>query len=75
MNLLEIIYYIGVGAVCLVIGLCIEYFLDAQAIRELQDENRKLRLEKQALEKQAKHEIVEIVDRRTSNGEFTFGGF
>lgn len=75
MNLLEIIYMVGIGAVCLMIGLCIGFFLDAQSIRELQDENRVLRLEKQALEKKAKHEVIEIVDNRTANGNFKFGGF
>lgn len=75
MNLLEIIYYIGVGAVCLIAGMVVEMVIDSQAIRELQDDNRKLKLENEQLKKEAKHEVIEIVDNRTANGEFKFGGF
>lgn len=75
MNLLEIIYYIGVGAVCLIAGMVVEMFIDNKAIMELQEDNRKLRLENEQLKKEAKHEIIEIVDNRTANGEFKFGGF
>ena len=35
MNLLNIIYFLGVGAICLVAGMVIEMFLDNKAIREL----------------------------------------
>lgn len=75
MNLLNIIYFLGVGAICLVAGMVIEMFLDNKAIRELQDDNRKLRLENQQLKQEAKHEVIEIVDNRTANGNFKFGGF
>ena len=54
MNLLEIIYYIGVGAVCLIVGMIIEYFIDAQIIREAQQENQKLKLGMAALQKENK---------------------
>lgn len=75
MNLLEIIYYIGVGAVCFIVGMVIEMFIDNKAIMDLQEDNRKLRLENEQLKKEAKHEVIEIVDNRTANGEFKFGGF
>lgn len=75
MNLLNIIYFLGVGAICLVAGMVIEMFLDNKAIRELQDDNRKLRLENQQLKQEVKHEVIEIVDNRTENGNFKFGGF
>ena len=75
MNLLNIIYFLGVGAICLVAGMVIEMFLDNKAIRELQDDNRKLRLENQQLKQEVKHEVIEIVDNRTANGNFKFGGF
>ena len=35
MNLLEIIYYIGVGAVCLIVGMVVEMFIDNKAIMDL----------------------------------------
>ena len=54
MNLLEIIYMAGVGAVCLIIGMVIEYFIDAQIIREAQQENQKLKLGVAALQKENK---------------------
>lgn len=75
MNLLEIIYYLGVGAVCFIAGMVVEMFIDNKAIMELQEDNRKLRLENEQLKKEAKHEVIEIVDNRTANGEFKFGGF
>lgn len=75
MNLLEIIYYIGVGAVCFIAGMVVELFIDNKAIMDLQEDNRKLRLENEQLKKEAKHEVIEIVDNRTANGEFKFGGF
>ncbi len=75
MNLLEIIYYLGVGAACLIVGMVVEMFIDNKAIMDLQEDNRKLRLENEQLKKEAKHEVIEIVDNRTANGEFKFGGF
>jgi hypothetical protein len=75
MDLLEIIYYIGVGAVCFIAGMVVEMFIDNKAIMELQEDNRKLRLENEQLKTEAKHEVIEIVDNRTANGEFKFGGF
>jgi len=75
MNLLEIIYYIGVGAVCLVVGMVVEMFIDNKAIMELQDDNRKLRLENEQLKKEAKHEVIEIIDNSKDKKDFQFGGF
>ena len=75
MNLLEIIYYLGVGAVCLIVGMVVEMLIDNKAIVDLQEDNRKLRLENEQLRQEAKHEVIEIVDNRTANGEFKFGGF
>lgn len=75
MNLLDIIYYLGVGAVCLIVGMAIEMLLDNKVIRELQDDIRKLRLENEQLQRESKHEVVEIVDNRTANGNFKFGEF
>jgi hypothetical protein len=66
MNLLEIIYMAGVAAIFLIIGMVVEYFIDAQIIRETHQENQKLKLENEQL-KQIKENpvlITEIVDNR-----------
>lgn len=72
MNLLEIIYYIGVGAVCFIAGMVVEMFIDNKAVMDLQEDNRKLRLENEQLKTEAKHEVIEIIDRRTSERELSF---
>ena len=69
MNLLEIIYMIGAAAIGLIIGMVIEYVIDFQIVRDIQTENRKLRLENEQLKQEAKKagvpiEIIEIVDNR-----------
>lgn len=66
MSLLEIIYMAGISAIFLIIGMVIEYFIDAQIIRETHQENQKLKLENEQL-KQIKENpvlITEIVDNR-----------
>lgn len=72
MNLLEIIYYIGVGAVCFIAGMVVEMFIDNKVIMDQQEDNRKLRLENEQLKAEAKHEVIEIIDRRTSERELSF---
>lgn len=72
MSLLEFIYMAGIAAIFLIIGMVIEYFIDAQIIRETHQENvlLKLKLEteqnKQALTEQKDNPvfITEIVDNR-----------
>lgn len=66
MSLLEIIYMAGIAAIFLIIGMVIEYFIDAQIIRETHQENQKLKLENEQL-RQVKENpvlITEIVDNR-----------
>lgn len=66
MSLLEIIYMAGIAAIFLIIGMVIEFFIDAQIIRETHQENQKLKLENEQL-KQIKENpvlITEIVDNR-----------
>lgn len=72
MNALEIIYLIGALAVGTVMGMVIEMMIDAGTIRDLQAENRKLRLMNSQLAKEP--EIIEIVDNRESK-DIQFGGF
>ena len=56
------------------IGMIIELILDNQTIMELREKNRKLTLENIQLRQEAKHEVIEIVDNRTTD-EVKFGGF
>ena len=44
MNALEIIYIVGALAIGFLMGMILELFLEVQTIRELQDDNRRLRL-------------------------------
>ena len=60
MNLLEIIYLCGAMALGLIFGMIVELMIDAETIRDLQAQNRKLRLEL-AQERQTDH--VEIINR------------
>ena len=62
-------------AVGTIIGLVIEYFIDLGIVRDLQNENRRLRLENAQLQKEVKVERIEIVDNRTKSSDFKFGGF
>lgn len=72
MNLLEIIYYAGVGAVFFIAGIVVEMVIDNKAILELRNDNRKLRLENELLEQEDKHEVIETIDIRTSERELSF---
>ena len=65
---------IGALAIGLLIGMIIELFIDAETIRELQRKNEKLSLENEQLRREAPHEVIEIVDNRTTD-EVKFGGF
>lgn len=60
MNLLGIIYLCGAMALGLIFGMIVELMIDAETIRDLQAQNRKLRLEL-AQERQTDH--VEIINR------------
>ena len=67
MNMLTMIYIFGAAVVGLLIGMIVELMLDASTIRELQDDNRRLRLEKRDLELQnrqlKKIEVIELTDK------------
>ena len=75
MNALEIIYLMGSLAVGFMFGIIVELMIDTQTIRELQTKNHKLVLENETLRREAKHEVIEIVDNRTKDNEIKFGGF
>ena len=63
----------GVSAVGFLIGVIVELCIDTNTIQDLQDRNRKLKLENEQLRRAAKHEVIEIVDNRVQDVEF--GGF
>lgn len=56
------------------IGMIVELILDNQTIMELREKNRKLTMENIQLRREAKHEVIEIIDNRTTD-EVKFGGF
>lgn len=67
MNLLSFIYILGAAALGFIFGMILELMLDARTIRELQEENRKLRLKIRQLELEnrayKKNEVIEITDK------------
>lgn len=69
---ISIIYMVGVFAIGALAGVIIEFFIDEQIIKELQEDNRKLKLENEHLHQEDKHEVIEIIDRRTSEREISF---
>lgn len=74
MNGLQIIFMVFTGVVGTLIGMIVELIVDNKTITDLQDKNRKLKLENEQLRRAAKHEVIEIVDNRTTD-EVKFGGF
>ena len=64
MNGLQIIYLIGAAALGLFSGMLIELMVDARTIADLQEANRKLKLEKQQLKGSQHVEVIEITDNR-----------
>lgn len=74
MNGLQVILMVFVGALGALIGMIAELMVDNKIITDLQEQNRKLTLENAQLRKEVKHEVIEIVDNRTTD-EVKFGGF
>lgn len=66
MTALTIIYIIAALAVGFLIGMILELVIDAQTIRELQEDNRRVKMELELLQKEKKQpQTVEILDRRS----------
>lgn len=66
MTALTIIYIIGALAVGFLIGMILELVIDAQTIRELQEDNRRVRMELELIQKEKRQpQTVEILDRRS----------
>lgn len=74
MNGLQIIFMVFTGVVGALIGMIVELIVDNKTITDLQDKNRKLKLENEQLRRAAKHEVIEIIDNRVPD-EVKFGGF
>ena len=62
MNALYTIYIIGAFAIGLLSGMILELFLEARTIRELQDDNRRLRAQNNQLKQNQKIEVFKIYD-------------
>lgn len=72
------IYLIAALIVGLFMGVVLEYFIDVGIIRDLQNENKALRMKLAEAKKSRKVEhiqTVEIVDRRASNPDNLFQPF
>lgn len=65
MNGLTIIYIIGALAIGFLVGIIVELMIDAQTVRDLQEQNRKLRLEVAQAKKNP--EVIEIYDKWNVN--------
>ena len=76
MNFLHLIYAIGIFFIGSIVGVVIEYFVDVDILKDIQNENRKLRLENEQLKnREPVIERLEIVDSRKKPNDFEFGGF
>lgn len=64
----------GVSAVGFLIGVIVELCIDTNTIQDLQEQNRKLRLENKQLRQETKREVIEIVDNSVAK-DVKFGGF
>ena len=63
MNILTIIYMIGALAIGVIAGMIVELGIDAETIRDLKEQNNKLKLENEALRQESPREVIEILDR------------
>lgn len=76
MTALTIIYIIGALAVGFLIGMILELVIDAQTIRELQEDNRRVKMELELIQKEKKQpQTVEILDRRSIDAGNLFTPF
>ena len=75
MNALTIIYMIGALAIGVIAGMIVELGIDNETIRQLREHNNRLKLENEALRKEAPKEVVEILDRRSIDAGSLFDPF
>lgn len=74
MNILTIIYMAGVMAVGFLIGVIVELCIDSKTIMDLQEKNRKLKLENMQLKDREPVKVVKIIDDTVAR-DVNFGGF
>lgn len=74
MNGIEVIYMVLVGVIGVMIGMIVELIIDNNTIEDLRERNHKLRLENEQLRREAKREVIEIVDNTVAK-DVKFGGF
>lgn len=67
MNGLTIIYIIGALAIGFLVGIIVELMIDSQTVRDLQEQNKKLRLEVAQAKKNP--EVIEIYDKWNVNAK------
>lgn len=76
MTALTIIYIIAALAVGFLIGMILELVIDAQTIRELQEDNRRVKMELEMIQKEKRQpQTVEILDRRSIDAGNLFTPF
>lgn len=66
---------IGALAIGVIAGMIVELGIDNETIRTLRNANDKLKLENEALRKEAPKEVVEILDRRSIDAGSLFDPF
>lgn len=66
---------IGALAIGVIAGMIVELGIDNETIRTLRNANDKLKLENEALRKEAPKEAVEILDRRSIDAGKLFEEF
>ena len=64
MNGLTIIYIIGALAVGFIFGMILELIIDSKTIRELQEDNHRLRLLNEQISAERDVKVIEINDNR-----------
>ena len=64
MNGLTIIYIIGALAVGFLLGMILELIIDSKTIRELQEDNHRLRLLNEQISAERDVKVIEINDNR-----------
>ena len=63
---------IGCFALGILVGLIAEMIIENETIKQLMDENHNLKLKNEALTRECKHEVIEIIDNRTTPEEVDY---
>ena len=71
---MTIIYILGAAAVGFLFGVIVELCIDTDNIRDLQEKNRKLKLENMQLKDREPVKVVKIIDDTVAK-DVNYGGF